>query len=328
MNEPKKSPWKYIALFFLLAVICIGGVELAFCSVKEPELYDRLTAPARSAAHAVVETGKAVWKSTSDAVGEAWQATVRSVEQTWTAARDGVAQMVEEVKQSMEPEPTPLPESQELSAQTEVKPIPATAQRLTSMVERDGVEYLTGGSWEIVYYNQTEEPWADQPYGSDHIAGYGCGPTSMAMAVSTLTGQRVDPGQMAQWCVDNRHWASRHGSYLSVVEGAAEGFGLDCERVDMDSMDTGQLCQRLAAGELAVALMSKGHFTNSGHFILLRGVTLDGKILVADPASRERTLVTWEPELILEELTTRRHDGAPLWLLSPNMKIEAEEEIP
>ena len=328
MNEPRKSPWKYIALFFLLAVVCIGAVELAFCSVKEPELYDQLTAPVRSAAYAVAEKGKAAWQYTSHAANEAWQAAVQGVEQTWTTARNSVTQMVEQIKQSMEPpepEPPPLPETQELTDQTQVKPIPATAQRLTSLVERDGVEYLTGGSWEIVYYNQTEEPWADQPYGSDHIAGYGCGPTSMAMAVSTLTGQQVDPGQMAQWCVDNRHWASRHGSYLSVVEGAAKGFGLECERVDMDTMDVSQLCQRLAAGELAVALMSKGHFTNSGHFILLRGVTLDGKVLVADPASRERTLVTWEPELILEELTTRRHDGAPLWLLSPNTKIEAEE---
>ena len=35
--------------------------------------------------------------------------------------------------------------------------------------------------------------------------------------------------------------------------------------------------------------MSAGHFTSGGHFILLRGVTLDGNILVADPNSRARS---------------------------------------
>lgn len=29
--------------------------------------------------------------------------------------------------------------------------------------------------------------------------------------------------------------------------------------------------------------MGKGHFTNNGHFIVLRGITENGKILVNDP---------------------------------------------
>ena len=41
--------------------------------------------------------------------------------------------------------------------------------------------------------------------------------------------------------------------------------------------------------------MGPGHFTNGGHFIILRGVTLDGSVLVADPASQERSLTTWDP---------------------------------
>lgn len=47
-----------------------------------------------------------------------------------------------------------------------------------------------------------------------------------------------------------------------------------------------ELRQDLSSGHIFVALMGSGHFTSSGHFILLRGVTLDGKILVADPNSR------------------------------------------
>ena len=39
--------------------------------------------------------------------------------------------------------------------------------------------------------------------------------------------------------------------------------------------------------------MSKGHFTSSGHFIVLRGVQ-EGKILVADPASYTRSQQSWD----------------------------------
>lgn len=40
--------------------------------------------------------------------------------------------------------------------------------------------------------------------------------------------------------------------------------------------------------------MNPGHFTKIGHFIVLRGITSDGKILVNDPASTERTNQTWD----------------------------------
>ena len=67
---------------------------------------------------------------------------------------------------------------------------------------------------------------------------------------------------------------------------------------------------------MLVALMGKGHFTTGGHFILIRGVTLSGDVLVADPNSLERSLQTWDPQLILDELSSARDHGAPLWILS------------
>jgi hypothetical protein len=62
--------------------------------------------------------------------------------------------------------------------------------------------------------------------------------------------------------------------------------------------------------------MGPGHFTQGGHFILLRGITLDGKVLVADPSSRERSLTAWDPQVILDELSSSTSAGAPLWTLS------------
>jgi len=40
-------------------------------------------------------------------------------------------------------------------------------------------------------------------------------------------------------------------------------------------------------------------------------------ILVADPNSEERSLMEWDPQLILDELSASTASGAPLWVLSP-----------
>ena len=64
--------------------------------------------------------------------------------------------------------------------------------------------------------------------------------------------------------------------------------------------------------------MTKGHFTGKGHFIILRGITPDKKILIADPKSREHSLESWEPQIIIDELSTSEYAGAPLWKLSTN----------
>ena len=99
------------------------------------------------------------------------------------------------------------------------------------------------------------------------------------------------------------------------MRGAAAAYGLKAE--SLPDCDAERLRLELAAGKVAVALMTKGHFTSGGHFILLRGATLDGGILVADSNSRDRSLAVWDPQVILDELSKSRTAGAPLWLLSP-----------
>lgn len=119
---------------------------------------------------------------------------------------------------------------------------------------------------------------------------------------------------MAAWAYEHGYCAPGSGSYLSIVEGVSQEYGLSAESVP--DLSPGELRQDLSSGHIFVALMGSGHFTSSGHFILLRGVTLDGKILVADPNSRERSLAAWDPEVILAELSQSRSSGAPLWRFS------------
>ena len=171
---------------------------------------------------------------------------------------------------------------------------------------------FTDGVTEVVYFNQLDERFANQLYGTDSIGRYGCGPTSMAMVVSSLTGSNINPVQMAKWAYEHGYWCSKSGSYLSLIPDAAEAWGLSVEGYGKN--DAQRIADALGEGKLVVAIMSKGHFTNGGHFIVLRGVK-DGKIMVADPASRARSEKLWDLALIVKEASTNTTAGGPFWII-------------
>lgn len=307
-----KFPLRAAALI-LLAAVCIGGVELFVCFYKDPALYDRLTAPVRAGVQRAAEAGQTAWNSLGQAVTALGQSAID--------AADSAAAHVRDFWDSLTPEPEPEPDVQLVDNEPVAPPPRARADySITALESREsGLDCLTGGVYEVIYFDQTSERWADASYGTDPLGSYGCGPTAMAMAVSTLTGEVTDPAQMAQYCVDHGYWARRQGSYWSIVPGVAEDFGLTCTSLLPEEADEDVVFHYLATGSLIVALMGPGHFTNGGHFIVLRGLTLDGSILVADPASQERSLTTWDLDLLLEELSPGRHNGGPLWVISPSL---------
>lgn len=284
MDEKKRRKVLRVLGVSALALVCVAGMELAVCSVAAPELFQKITRPVSELVQVVWTRGKTL------------------------------AETVLSAGEKTEEAPKPQPVSQEIQEpennQLELWQDP----KATQFSVRGGQEVLTGGVVNLVYFNQGEAPWADACFGSDPISGYGCGPTAMSMVVSTLGNEIVDPAQMAQTAYEQGYCAPGSGSYLSIVEGIARLFGLDTQPCGDISAD--ELCQLLASGHLLVALMGPGHFTDGGHFIVLRGLTLTGEILVADPNSRERSLALWDPQLILDELSASRTDGAPLWCFS------------
>ena len=48
---------------------------------------------------------------------------------------------------------------------------------------------------------------------------------------------------------------------------------------------------------------------------VLRGVTSEGKILVADPASKKRSEQEWDISIILDEARKGAAAGGPLWAI-------------
>ena len=64
-----------------------------------------------------------------------------------------------------------------------------------------------------------------------------------------------------------------------------------------------------------VAIMGLGHFTTSGHFIVLRGVTTEGKLLVANPVSLTKSQQEWDAGIVFSEASSLDAAGGPFWVI-------------
>lgn len=316
-----KHTKRNIVLAALLAVLCIGAAELAACRHFEPELYERIVAPARYTAAAAADTGRAglnaagrFIQAAGHAAGQFFQSAGKAISDlaVWTGEQ-AAAFWEDLTTPKTPPEPPADSDSSDSPVPSAAPPVPATPAPVTELLEVAGKQILTGGSVDVTYFCQSSDEWKDLPYGTDTIGPYGCGPTVMAIAVASLTDTDTDPAVMAAWAVEHGYWARRTGSYHSIVLGTARSFGLVAE--PFTSRDADDVLDALSQGKMLVALMGPGHFTSGGHFILLRGITPDGEVLVADPNSPENSLTPWDSQLILDELSSSRDHGAPLWAL-------------
>lgn len=168
----------------------------------------------------------------------------------------------------------------------------------------------------IPYYNQTDKRWGSLPYGSSPILSAGCGPTSLAMVVSGLTDNKVTPDIVADWSYKNGHRAEGAGSYWSLMTDGGKHYGLNVEAVSRRNPNA--ILKALSDGYPVIVAMGKGQFTNGGHFIVLRGVTENGKILIHDSASVERSNKEWDLSIIMNESSKIGGvNGSPFWIFRP-----------
>ena len=342
--KTKKKYIRNMILLFFLAVLCIGGTELLFCRIYDPKLYRKVVTPVENFAEETSDKAKQYYASAKYYVGvySDYVDSVREIADArvaeWQEERARQAEAARLAREAKKAEAAALAASggddgsggdTSASAETSVQDLQReTAEDSVSvsslnedsdggpsiLIMENGIEYLTGGAERFTYFNQGDAQWASVLFGVDPIAGFGCGPTALAMLISTLTDDYVTPADIADWATSEGYSAPQSGSYHSIVKGAAEHYGLVCE--SFESADPDSLYNELAMGSYMIALMGPGHFTDNGHFIVLRGCTLSGQILVADPNNRENSLTPYDPALICEELSATATQGGPLWILS------------
>lgn len=167
----------------------------------------------------------------------------------------------------------------------------------------------------LTYFAQGDPRWADSLYGRyDRLGAYGCGPTALAMIVNSFTQYAVTPIETAKWASDNGYCSPGEGSRHALIPDGLTHYGLSVTPLEDRSPEA--VLNEVKNGKIVIALMDKGYFTNSGHFLLLIRATDDDQLYIADPASWANTNKVWDPEFILSQLRTHAEAGGPLWSAS------------
>lgn len=182
------------------------------------------------------------------------------------------------------------------------------------ITETTGMGYpdFVGSRNQIIYYNQEDPRWGEKTYGPvDKIKDTGCGPTVLAMAVSSFTENEMDPKEMCDWAYVNGYCSVGSGSYHTLIARGLQSFGI-ANRVTNSSQE---VKGALRNGNPVIALMGEGHFTSGGHFILLCEMDKGGMVTVADPKSAERTNKKWAFSIIAEEAKMSPAVGGAFWIL-------------
>ena len=165
---------------------------------------------------------------------------------------------------------------------------------------------------EFVNYYQTDY---SQSYGyGKTIAESGCGPTSMAMVLTYLTGETHDPVEMANWSLNNGHRIKNKGTGWTFFPAVSSAYGVECEQ---QTVTKNNIVDSLNDGKMIILNVGKGHFTNGGHYIVLKGLTSDGKVEIADPASREKSSQTWDISILTSE-------GKGMWAFDSDQTLGME----
>ena len=157
----------------------------------------------------------------------------------------------------------------------------------------------------FIYFNQADAAWNDNGY---QIHSSGCGPTAMAVCISSLTGKWVTP-------VDTTVWAYKHGYYTSagasheMVPALAKQYKLSCNGL---GTDINKIRSALKKKHPVVALMGPGYFTKKGHFIVLVAIDNNDQVTVADVGSRERTQYKYLLKDVVAQ-TKAASAGGPCW---------------
>lgn len=163
----------------------------------------------------------------------------------------------------------------------------------------------------VVYYNQADYP--GKKIGGSTIQAAGCGPTSVAVCYSSLTGKKADVPKMCKQAYEHGWYYTGQGCTHNVIPGLSKLYGLSCKGLGYSKS---AVEKALNAGHPVVALMGPGDFTKHGHFIVLTRMVGKDKVEVADVGSRANTAKTWSFSKVVSQGKEGATAGGPFWEIS------------
>lgn len=123
-------------------------------------------------------------------------------------------------------------------------------------------------------------------------------PTSLAMIATNITGMTVTPDKTIDYYTQQKLWYDGGGSLISSPITAATKFNMRAESMT-EKADVAAYKKVFADGGLIMAISTgTAPFTSNRHAIVIRGITADGKFMIANPARSDlNTAPANQPEI-------------------------------
>ncbi len=202
----------------------------------------------------------------------------------------------------------------EKTVHVKIKPTISSSYQEQSIKIKKSKEYIG----KFIYFNQGDAAWNSSGYG---IRSAGCGPTSMAVCISTLTGKWVTPVDTTSWVYKQGYYSSA-GSEHRAIPAMAEHWGLRCDGLGTDYR---QIKNSLKQGRPVVALMGPGYFTSGGHFMVLTEIDSDDNVTVADVGSRKRSQYKYSLSDVISQ-SKAASAGGPFWSIYKQGKAKTQND--
>lgn len=141
---------------------------------------------------------------------------------------------------------------------------------------------------QFTFYNQCDSPWGPTVPPTGTVCHNACGPTSTAMAIKNMTGQGVTPGDTTSWVTQNNLWISDGGgtSFDTNVQLAGH-WGVKATTISKNQAQDINYIRSILSASGMVMVAGNGprpYYGSAAHFILIRAITADGQIKIANPA--------------------------------------------
>ncbi|HBL84877.1 MAG: hypothetical protein A2Y17_06565 [Clostridiales bacterium GWF2_38_85] len=206
-----------------------------------------------------------------------------------------------------EPDVSEPPDVSEVS---DVSEDPKGSENVDDVSQDESEEPIVISNDDFILMYQSNSKYSSHPYGDYTVGSHGCGPSCMAMIVTNLTDYNVNPAEMADWSYERGYMVGSVGTSFALMTEAAKNWGISCEEEYI--YDAAIIIKALRQGKLVLVDMGPGIFTKGGHFIILRGITEDGKILIADSQRPTFSSQLWELNTLMNEIQTSK----PIWVFT------------
>lgn len=156
-------------------------------------------------------------------------------------------------------------------------------------VKKDGIPLLL----------QWDPRWGYGNYGESIIGISGCGPTSLSMVITGLTGDNsVTPYDVAKFAEEQEYYVPGTGTSWSLFTEGSRHFGVEGREIPLARSS---IYNALQSGHPIICSMRPGDFTTTGHIIVLTGIK-NGKITINDPNSKEKSNQLWDYQTLEHQI--------------------------